>query len=67
MIDSVNVSNLANTQIFAKNSSDNKKIDIKNAQKVENSKVNEITKQIQNGTYKVDLNKISSAIADSLL
>jgi anti-sigma28 factor (negative regulator of flagellin synthesis) len=38
----------------------------KNEVKIEESRVDIIKKEIQNGTYKVDLNKIAEAIAKTL-
>ena len=67
MISKVNVGNVyvANSQ----NISNAKKSDVKNnnIDSKEKNRVEEIKKSIQNGTYKIDLQKTAQKIADTLL
>jgi len=54
-----------NSTFISTISSKNNKND--NIQNVEKSKVENIKEAIQNGTYKIDLDKTASKMADSLL
>ncbi len=67
MISKVSVGNVAiNSQNISNKlkSEDIQKKDIKGK---EDSKIESIKKSIENGTYKIDLDKVANKIADSLL
>lgn len=46
--------------------SDNKNKKIEKTEAIENDKVSNLAKQIQEGTYKVDVSKMATAIAEEL-
>jgi anti-sigma28 factor (negative regulator of flagellin synthesis) len=65
MISKVNVGNAAINNLQQVSNSKNSEIQKNKSE--ENSKVETIKKSIQNGTYKIDLNKTAEKIADTLL
>jgi anti-sigma28 factor (negative regulator of flagellin synthesis) len=68
MISKVNIGNvLANNYKISNEQNNKQEVQNKNLKSKEESKLESIKKSIENGSYKIDLDKTANKIADTLL
>lgn len=67
MISKVNVGNVLANNYKISNDQKNQEVQNKNLKSKEESKLESIKKSIENGSYKIDLDKTADKIADTLL